>query len=559
MGEARRALGIEHLVLSIHDASFPSRADEDTGRGSPYSRGARDLLEWAQDQGFTGIQFGPQGETSAMNPSPYDGTIFAKSILSLALGVLAEEGLVDRRTLDEIVRGVPSAPDRVAYAYAYRAHRDVVTDVHARIDRNGPRWKRFERWRATNAAWLERDARYEAWSKAFGTDDWQRWPSLLPEVDPDETFELGQFLVHEQHAVLLSHADANGLQLFGDLQIGLSHRDRFRREHIFLQGWAMGAPPSRTNPEGQPWGYPVRLPRSAEADGLMSARAAKIFSEFHGLRIDHPHGHVCPWVYRLDVKEGRRLFESPDDPDLGQYAIARPEQLDWSVPRHADPWVTALDDEQVERYARRITMLTDAAKAFGRSENDVLLEVLSTCPYPLLRVLEKRGLGRFRVTQKADPKNPGDVYSTHQARRGDWVMLGNHDTEPIWTRVRRLDVDGWCDHLVARLGKGAIDRGAAHADARSLVQPMFVDLLACDAGNVAVFFADLFGQTEIYNTPGVVSADNWTLRAPRDFAQIHAQRAARGHALDVPSALATALRVRGETSLAARLPRGAGP
>ena len=41
--EARRALGIDQLVLAVHDASFPSAPGEDAGRGSPYSGGARDL------------------------------------------------------------------------------------------------------------------------------------------------------------------------------------------------------------------------------------------------------------------------------------------------------------------------------------------------------------------------------------------------------------------------------------------------------------------------------------------------------------------------------------
>ena len=64
-----RALGVENFVLVIHDQSFPSDPDEDTGRGSPYSRGAHRLLELARALGFNGIQFGPQGQTSRVNPS----------------------------------------------------------------------------------------------------------------------------------------------------------------------------------------------------------------------------------------------------------------------------------------------------------------------------------------------------------------------------------------------------------------------------------------------------------------------------------------------------------
>jgi hypothetical protein len=45
--EARRALGIDDLVLVVHDASFPADPGEDTGRGTPYSDGARRLCEFA--------------------------------------------------------------------------------------------------------------------------------------------------------------------------------------------------------------------------------------------------------------------------------------------------------------------------------------------------------------------------------------------------------------------------------------------------------------------------------------------------------------------------------
>ena len=61
---ALRALGIERLVLAIHDVSFPSAAAEDVGRGSPYSSGGRAFLDFAASLGFDGIQLGPQGQTS---------------------------------------------------------------------------------------------------------------------------------------------------------------------------------------------------------------------------------------------------------------------------------------------------------------------------------------------------------------------------------------------------------------------------------------------------------------------------------------------------------------
>jgi hypothetical protein len=60
-----------------------------------------------------------------------------------------------------------------------------------------------------------------------------------------------------------------------------------------------------------------------------------------------------------------------------------------------------------------------------------------------------------------------------------------------------------------------------------------------------VFFADAFGLREWYNRPGTVDAQNWTLRLPPDHVARYAERLGRDEALNLPAALALALRARG--------------
>src|SRR5690606_16983826 len=98
-------------------------------------------------------------------------------------------------------------------------------------------------------------------------------------------------------------------------------------------------------------------------------RFRRAFADYHGLRIDHPHGLVCPWVYREDdadrwraVRQGARLFAAPDLPDhpaLARWAIARASQLRRELPRHHDDWVGSLDDDQVGRYATFIDLAAE--------------------------------------------------------------------------------------------------------------------------------------------------------------------------------------------------------
>lgn len=608
VADALHALDVRNLTLGIHDQCFPSLPTEDIGRGTPYSEGARAFIAFVRDLGFNGLQLGPQGQTSESNPSPYDGTIFSKNVLNVALGSLVQgflggEPLLSRATLESLVAALPSAErDRVQYRYAFAAQRRALAEAYetfARLrdaGRDGGLGARLREFEARARPWLERDALYAALTDEHGSDDWRAWPGIdarlydpLPGEEAAcevrvkdlrarhaacvEAYVFGQWLVHEQHRALRDALAPMEIKLFGDLQIGYAHQDIWSYHALFLREYVMGAPPSRTNPEGQPWNYPVLDPAkyfelgagtsAGPALRMVRARMNKMLEEFDGVRIDHPHGLVCPWVYRSDwpdalraLQSGARLFSSPDLPDhpaLARYAIARPDQIDRSVPRYADGWVRTLSDEQVARYAVLMDAVVDAAHEHGRLRSDLACEVLSTMPYPLGRVLQRHGLGRFRVTQKADPHDPHDVYRSESAQPEDWIMVGNHDTKPVWLVVEEWMVSGAASaraaQLAARLlpeeGDRAAFARALEAEPGELAHALYADVFASRARNVLVFFTDLLGSREIYNTPGIVSERNWSLRVPPDYRAVYAARLARGRALSLPRALAWALRARG--------------
>ncbi len=538
VAEALQALGISRLVLAIHDASFPAGAD-DVGRGTPYSDAGRALFSFAHALGFSGVQLGPQGLTERDNPSPYDAMLFSREPMSIHVAPL-----IGRDAWRELVGDVPWTTAR---------HAD-----HARaFDRQYAALGAL--WRARRDSW-NRDV--EAFVRQQGT-----WLDRDAGVDPmpPEQYRFVQWLALRQHDELRHDLQRLGLSLWGDMQIGISWRDRRTLAPLFLEGYAMGAPPSRTNPEGQPWGYPVLDPAQygGDAGGLVLARMGKLLAEYDGLRIDHPHGLVDPWVYRSGagdahqaVRAGARLFSSPDLPDhprLRAFAIAQPAQLDLAELRWADGWVRALDDGEVDRYAALFDRVLDRARRAGHRSDDLLCEVLSTWPYPLRRVMEREGLGRLCVTQKANLDDPNDVYRSENTRARDWIMVGNHDTAPLWALA-----DRWhgtptaarrAQQLAERLEPDAAARASFAGSLRSspgrLATAMFAELFASPARSVSIFFADLFGYRETYNTPGTISADNWRLRVAPDFAAEYARDVASDdnpRALSLPRALAMALR-----------------
>jgi len=575
---ALKSLGIERLVLGVHDASFPGLDGEDIGRGSPYSFGGRAFLRFAAELGFTCVQLGPQGRTSPINASPYDGTLFAKSPLSVALGPLAREdrwqGLLTHETLASAVGERPANADyRVADTKVRPVQDAALRAAHAALSNRGKRWstlaEELAAFTRAHAHWLDSDSQFEALAAHHGTLDWRKWPSESGDHAEARDFaKFCQFLVHTQHAELREEVSGLGLKLYGDLQVGVSHQDLWRHEDLFLTHYRMGAPPSRTNPAGQPWGYPVLDPDGLADNGpglrFVRARLDKMLSEFDGLRIDHPHGLVCPWVYRTDdpnplhaVQHGARLFASPDLPDhpeLARYALVSRSDLapDAQHPRFEDDWVRSLTDDQISRHAVIFDLLVATVRAHGGRVSDIACEVLSTCPSPLAAVVARHGLGRFRVVQKADPENIEDPYRTARATAADWVMLGTHDTPPIWRVIEEWQntrqQTAWARYLADRLEPTATRRPALAArlasDPIQFGRAICADLFVGPAQNVSIFFTDLLGMKEIYNLPGEIHPDNWTLRIPPDYAQLYQARCASGEAFDLCGALALALRAR---------------
>ncbi len=176
---------------------------------------------------------------------------------------------------------------RHAWHSIYKAMRKVFDEFKQKQSSFADLNTTLERWliqqRSIAGDWLTRDAIYEVLTIEHGTDDWRQWPELdkkLFSADADlkeqtaervraltetyrdeiEFYDFCQFVVHCQHDKMRIAAEEAGLDVFGDLQIGYSLRDEWSRADLFMPGYLIGAPPSRTNPDGQPWGYPVLDP-----------------------------------------------------------------------------------------------------------------------------------------------------------------------------------------------------------------------------------------------------------------------------------------------------------
>jgi 4-alpha-glucanotransferase len=230
----------------------------------------------------------------------------------------------------------------------------------------------------------------------------------------------------------------------------------------------------------------------------------------------------------------------------------REDQLNKHIPRYGDAWVAKLDEEQIKRYSIIVQLIKDCMAQHGLHAADLLCEVLSSCPFPLKAVLHHHKLGRFRVTQKAQPHNERDVYRSTNSQPEDWIMVGTHDTKPIWRVIEDWtegEIESWAEYLSERIepddedARDVLYREFCSSKSR-LMEAIFADLFIGPAKNVSVFFSDLFGLKEIYNRPGVICDENWVLSVPNDFEREYERRLAQSEALNLPRALALALRAR---------------
>jgi 4-alpha-glucanotransferase len=584
-------LGIERLVFVVHDASFPSDPREDVGRGSPHSRAAERLSQFVAERGFDAVQLGPQGKTSLANPSPYDASVMARSHLSVALGPLVDEpgigGLLPADLLGRAAAATPAdAETRAQHRHAWHAILGALRIAHRRFVAGPAAFPALAEaapdFLQRQRDWLVADDLFELLTARHGTDDVQKWGAdrfvaadgesdaaralLATERSACDFNEFVQLLLHVQHTQMRARLRGLGLGIWADFQVGLGPRDQWRHQSLFLRGYALGAPPSRTTPHGQAWGYPVLDPARFDPGGFdfFDRRLRRLLDDFDGVRIDHPHGIVCPWVYRDDgggdplqaVAAGARLYAAPDLPDhpaLAAHAIANRADLAPAAlgrARHADDWVQRLSPAQVDRYARLFDRVMAAAAAHGPVE--VCAEILSTCPFPLAQVMKRHGLGRTRVVQKADPDDVNDPYRSATGTRADWITLGTHDTPPVWAVLDDWQSSGrqdaWARYLAARLAPDESQRGSMTAqlarDPRRLMDALCADLFVGPSARVSLFFSDLLGLRSTYNVPGTIDDRNWTLRVPRDFEAAYARDRHTGAALDLPRALALALRAR---------------
>lgn len=600
---ALKALNIDDFVLIIHGGSLPKSRSRDTGFGSPYGKDAEQFAQFARTLGFNGIQLGPAGKTKSVDRSPYTGTLFSGNPLFIdffqLLDVPGFNLLVDRQMLQNIVSENPNlGEDRIAYEFLYDRQQSLLNTVFKTYQQLLQQKNSdiqdiaatFQRFQSENADWLHQDALYEALSFIHGNDYWPHWKlqtdrellsGTLPEAlsreriseildqagDVYESYQFAQFLLDLQKKRFSEFCKSIGFKLIADHQVAFSDRDKWANQSYFLDGYKLGAPPDYFSKSGQAWGFPVLDPRQCfdeQGQPLPGATFfqrlfSKVFSDNQGgVRIDHIIGLIDPWVYPQGgspkPEDGAaRLYSSPDHHDLCHYTHVWHEDIDWDKPRDDEDWVARLSEAQVEKYARFIDLVLQAADEIGAPHSGIICEDLGTLTHPVKTVLQSRQLSGIRITQFVDPDVENHLYRGSRVEEQHWIMPGSHDNKPLllWVDDVFKDKALLASHarlLADDLVSYDVDENVRHqlfeqlcVEKQVFFNYKLAEVFASGSRHVQLFFADLFGIKKYYNRPGLSGRDSWTLRLPSDYQALYDEHLQAGLACQLPTVLAIAL------------------
>ena len=571
--KALTALGKKNFVFIMHNGSFPAAVGENTGFGTINSDGGKEFINYAAGL-FDAIQMGPAGKTKKSDSSPYTGTIFSNNPLFIDLKQLTTSKwhkILSEATFNEIVENNPNkGKNRTSYSYITIKQSQAMMEAYKNFVKLNDKQlnKEFNKYKLENDSWLDKDSLYEAFSLENGSDYWPIWKNKqdknifnpksneekiefakrIDEISKKyakeiDEYKFEQFILYKQNLETRKLAESKNIKMIADRQVAFSDRDCWAYQSLFLEGWCLGCPPDYFSKDGQAWGFPVVNPEKLfNSDGslgdagiLMKNLYKKMFHENPGgVRIDHIVGLIDPWVYKKGKKPmpeqgAGRLYSSPEHEELKKYAIAKLEDLDTTLTSDKEKRVKTLTEEQIKLYGRFIEKIViAAAKEEGLTKDSIVCEDLGTLTNPVAAVMKDYDLLGMKLTQFTVPTEEDDPYRCKNITPRSWAMIGTHDNQPVtvWANSLIHTHEGYLHvkNLVDDLFSEEQDKDSIIVkmtnDADFLKETKLVELFACKAENIQIFFTDFFNMNETYNVPGTSGDKNWSLRLPDNYKEM---------------------------------------
>ncbi len=570
----------------LHHASCPAQPDNDTGIGSLYSEASRNLVvPFVAKHGFTSIQVEPEGQRKFGDSSPYTTNCCIKNFLMQDLEKLTtpEYGEILKRdgdypiTYEKIVRHNPTKNEnRVTYDYVNTKYDSALKEAwknfKIKLSENPtPELEKlahdFEAYKRENADELEPSAIYEILGMEHGNDYWKNWNNDIDKklylqseevkehriaelkekyADEYEFFCFKQMLISKTRQEGIEELAKNGIKVIGDVPVAYSDVEVWQNPKIFLEGYSMGCPPDSSAPMGQAWGFPVLNPdylfdekgNLREGGEFLFKKYQKLFEENRGgVRIDHILGLIDPFVYKTSPtgQDAGRLYSTKHNPDLARF------------------FKTKGYGDVIEK------IIIPAAQSVGLDKENIICEDLGYAPEHAKKAFRDLGLRGITITQYT---------RNSEVPKDNIIMIGSHDSPTLIEYTDNLFNSGDpYNHAAWPLTEDVLPSNASHDEKQDYFDKMrfdyhnsneaerakakskfmtakFAQLFTSPSRTIQIFWTDLLGIKERYNTPGT-SKGNWGLRMNADFERQYHKNLEEGIGINIPETLEIALSQKG--------------
>lgn len=300
--------------IILHPTSFPSRF----GIGD-LGHEAYNFVNFLRDSGQQIWQVLPLGPTGFGN-SPYLAySAMAGNPLLISPDKLRDQGWLN----DQDLSNLPEFPaDKVDFDLVAQFKSSLLKTAYQNFQKNASEEQQeaFQELCVSKDFWLDDYAFYMSLKEAQEGSSWHTWDEEIARRQPvaleswkkrlaDEIkyHKFVQFQFFQQWDELKSYANEQGIEIFGDLPIYVSHdsADVWAHPEIFcLDGETgqpslmAGVPPDYFSETGQLWGNPVyKWDRLQQEDFLWWVqRIQSMLNKVDWIRVDHFRGLSAYWA-----------------------------------------------------------------------------------------------------------------------------------------------------------------------------------------------------------------------------------------------------------------------
>ena len=319
------------------------------------------MTDLVADTGQRVLQLLPINDTTTSrrwtDSYPYSCiSIFALNPIYVDLRQLPPLADAKKQAEFEALRQELNALPAVDYERVIRAKEQYLHLMFEQESERTMRSAAFKKFFRDNERWLVPYAQYSYLRDAYGTADFNTWPSHREWTEAERGqlsnprtkaykklafFYYVQFVLDQQMCVAHEHAMARGVILKGDIPIGVDRTgcDVWFEPHYFNLDGQAGAPPDAFAANGQNWGFPTYNWDRMLGDGCQwwVRRFRNMAKYFDAYRIDHVLGFFRIWDIPADCVHALLGQFSPARPmtkaEIGSYGFELDEE------RHTRPFI----------------------------------------------------------------------------------------------------------------------------------------------------------------------------------------------------------------------------